>query len=81
MSGLWALLDRPRRQRQLYQLKSEAEPRDAVTVPSEVVGAPAVRIARRIGADMGDAQLRHHPVVVVVPRGDLDAEKHPASFR
>ena len=47
----------------------------------DIVAAPIVRVARRIDADMGDAELRPDPIIVVVARRDLGPDMHKGSYR
>jgi hypothetical protein len=42
----------------------------------EVVATPIVRVARRIDADMGDAELRPDPAIIVVAWPDLGPDMH-----
>jgi hypothetical protein len=42
----------------------------------EVVEAPMMRVAGRVDADMGDAELRPHPIVGIVARPDLGPDMH-----
>jgi hypothetical protein len=71
------LLDRARGQRQLHHIQRQAKGFDMRARPHQLIQAPVMRIARRIDADMGDAKLRPHAVILVVARPDLRADIHP----
>ena len=70
------LLDRTRRQRQLHHVERQPELLHVLALAVQIVEAPVVRIARRIDADMGDAELRPDAIVAVVARPDLGSEIH-----
>jgi hypothetical protein len=60
----------------LHHVEAEAEGSDVIAVAAQVVEAPVMRIARRVDADMGDAELGPDPVVAVVARLELRSDMH-----
>ena len=74
--GALRALDRPRAERQLHHVELEPEAGEPVAVALEVIERPVVRIALRVGADVGDPELGELTVLVVGDRAVLRAQIH-----
>ena len=59
----------------------EAKRFDMLAVALQIVEAPVVRVAGRVDADMGDAELGPDPIVGIVPRPDLRSHIHDSFLR